>query len=330
MICYCRKNLAMKTSKRHHVVTLVAAGSGMFELSVAVEIFGVDPELGVPWYRFTAATPEPGTVRLDGGIDVLIPHGIEALRTANTIIVTAGWPPGETYSDELLDALRRAHRRGARIVSFCTGTFLLAEAGLLDGRTATTHWNATERFAARYPNVEIDSGVLYVDHGDVMTSAGMASAIDLAIHIVRTDHGAHIANLLARQTVVAPHRHGGQAQFITAPAAPACEADNLGSTIDWMLEHLGDDLPLAAVARHANLSMRQFSRRFLDTMGVTPHQWLIRQRVLRAQELLEQGVASVEEVATRCGFQSAAAMRPHFLRIVTTTPAEYRRCFANC
>lgn len=320
----------MNTAKGHHVVTLVAAGSGMFELSVAIEIFGVDPKLAVPWYRFTAATPEPGPVRLDGGIDVLIPHGIEALRTANTIIVTAGWSPGATYSDELVDALRRAHRRGARIVSFCTGTFLLAEAGLLEGRRATTHWNATARFADRYPNVEIDSGVLYVDHGDVMTSAGMASAIDLAIHIVRTDHGAHIANLLARQIVVAPHRHGGQAQFVTAPAAPVSEADNLGSTIDWMLGHLGDDLPLAAIARHANLSMRQFSRRFLDTMGVTPHQWLIGQRVLRAQELLEQGVASVEEVAMRCGFQSAAAMRPHFLRIVTTTPAEYRRCFANC
>jgi transcriptional regulator GlxA family with amidase domain len=214
------------------------------------------------------------------------------------------------------------------MVSFCAGTFLLAAAGLLDGRRATTHWGATDRFRSRFPDVEIDDDVLYVDNGDILTSAGSASAIDLAIHLVRNDHGSQMANLVARQLVVAPHRHGGQAQFVTTPATTVAPDDNLAGTLEWVVGHLDQDLSLATMAHNANLSTRQFSRRFRETTGTTPHQWLLRQRVLRARELLELGTMSVEEVAHHSGFGSTAAMRPHFRRFVTTSPAAYKRSFA--
>ncbi len=208
------------------------------------------------------------------------------------------------------------------------GAFLLAEAGLLDGRKATTHWHITELLHSRYADTDVVNDVLYVDNGDVLTSAGLAAATDLAIHIVRLDHGADVANRVARNMVVASHRHGGQAQFVAAPAATVAPADNLGGTLDWVAGHLDEDMSLKAMASRANLSVRQFSRRFQQTTGTTPHQWLIRHRIFRAQELLEQGGLSIEEVAQCSGFRSAAAMRPHFTRQVTTSPADYTRGFA--
>lgn len=312
----------------HHVVAYVADGTNLFELAIVAEVFGIRPEGVDAWYRFTVATEHPGTLRVTPGLRMEINAGLGTFRHADTIIV-AGWSSAHTASDALCRALQSAHRRGARIVSMCTGAFLLAQAGLLDGRAATTHWNATERFRSQHPEVDLDPDVLYVDDGDILTSAGSASGIDLAIHLVRLDHGAQVANLVARDLVVAPHRQGGQAQFIAAPAAAVAPDDGLAPTLDWITEHLHEDLSLASMARHANLSTRQFSRRFVDTTGTTPHQWLIRQRVLRAQELLEQGGLSVEEVAHRSGFASAAAMRPHFARHVSTSPADYRRCFAH-
>ena len=323
-----RQNEDMERTTRHRVVTFVAPGNCMFELSVAGEVFGSDPQLGMDWYRFSVAAEHPGPLALGYGLSLDVKHGLSAFRSADTIVV-AGWPTHSNASPQLLAAIRGAHRRGVRMVSFCTGTFLLAEAGLLDGRKATTHWNAADRFRLRHPDIHMDADVLYVDNGDVLTSAGSASAIDLAIHVVRNDHGAHVANLVARQLVVAPHRHGGQAQFVMAPSVSVDEQQSLGATLEWITEHLHQDLPLTAMARHANLSTRQFSRRFQESAGTTPHQWLIRQRVLHAQELLEQGHLSIEEVAQRCGFRSAAAMRPHFARMVTTSPADYRRCFAH-
>ncbi len=317
---------AMAVTKQVNVVALVGDGTSMFDLAVAYEVFGHRPPMEIPWYRFTVATEVPGAVRLDLGLSLMIDRGLASFRSADTIIV-AGWPETASASPALVSALRSAHRRGVRMVSFCSGTFLLAAAGLLDGRRATTHWHATDRFRSRYPEVDIDGDVLYVDNGDILTSAGSASAIDLAIHLVRTDHGTQVANLVARQLVVAPHRHGGQAQFVMAPATTVAPGDNLAGTLEWAIGHLEQDLSLATLAHNANLSTRQFSRRFRETTGTTPHQWLIRQRILRARELLEQGTMSMEEVARRSGFGSTSAMRPHFTRLVTTSPTAYKRSF---
>jgi AraC family transcriptional activator FtrA len=316
----------MAEAKRTHVVALVSDGTSVFDLAVAYEVFGHRPPIEIPWYRFTVATERPGAVRLDIGLRVTIDKGLSSFRTANTIIV-AGWPETATASPALVSAIRSAHRRGVRMVSFCSGTFLLAAAGLLDGRRATTHWDATDRFRSRYPNVEIADDVLYVDNSDILTSAGSASAIDLAIHLVRNDHGTQVANLVARQLVVAPHRHGGQAQFITAPATTVAADDNLAGTLDWVIAHLNRELSLTTMAHNANLSTRQFSRRFKQTTGTTPRQWLIRQRILRARALLEEGAMSIEEVARNSGFSSTAALRPHFNRLVTTSPTAYKRSF---
>jgi AraC family transcriptional regulator, transcriptional activator FtrA len=310
---------------RHHVVALVGQRSSTFDLSVAAEIFGRDPDVGVPWYRFTVATEFPGPVQFDLGLNLTIEHDLSAFRAADTIIVAGSTPA----SAAVVQALREAHRRGVRIVSLCAGAFLLAEAGLLDGRKATTHWHVTDLLRSQYAEIDVVNDVLYVDNGDVLTSAGLAAAIDLAIHVVRRDHGADVANRVARNMVVASHRHAGQAQVVRAPAATVARADNLAGTLDWVAGHLDEDMSLKAMARRANLSVRQFSRRFRATTGTTPHQWLIRHRILRAQELLEQGGLSIEEVARCSGFRSAAAMRPHFTRQVTTSPADYRRGFAT-
>ena len=317
----------MADAKQKHVVALVGRDTSMFDVAVAYEVFGRRPPVEIPWYRFTVATEVPGAVPLDLGLNLTIERGLSSFRTADTIIV-AGWPETAVASPVLVRALRSAHRRGVRMVSFCSGTFLLAAAGLLDGRRATTHWDATDRFQSRYPDVHIDDDVLYVDNGDILTSAGSASAIDLAIHLVRSDHGSHVANLVARQLVVAPHRHGGQAQFVTTPAMTVAPDDNLAGTLEWVIGHLECDLSLSTMAHNANLSPRQFSRRFKQTTGTTPHQWLLRQRILRARELLEQGTMSIEDVARHSGFGSTAAMRPHFTRFVTTSPAAYKRNFA--
>jgi transcriptional regulator GlxA family with amidase domain len=321
-----REDQDMARSSRHRVVALVGEKSSTFDLSVAAEVFGRDPHVGVPWYRFTVATEFPGRVDFDLGLSVMVDHDLSAFRAADTIIVAGASPT----TPSVIHALRDAHRRGVRMVSLCAGTLVLAHAGLLDGRRATTHWHLTGELGSQFPNVDVVTDVLYVDGGgDVLTSAGVAAAIDLAVHVVRLDHGADVANQVARNMVVAPHRHGGQAQFVTAPAVPVAPADNLAATLDWATTHLNEDLSLCTMARSANLSVRQFSRRFQATTGTTPHQWLIHQRVLRAQELLERGTMSIEEVAQHSGFRSAGAMRPHFTRQVTTSPSDYKRSFAT-
>lgn len=314
----------MTREARHRVVVLVGDQSSAFDLSVAAQVFAHDPHIGVPWYRFTVATEHPGPVRLDLGLNLAVDHGLSAFRAADTIIV-AGLVPA---SPPVVDALQAAHRRGVRIVSLCVGAFALAAAGLLDGRRATSHWHVTGKLRLNYPDIDVVNDVLYVDDGNVLTSAGVAAAIDLVIHLVRLDHGAEVANRIARDMVVAPHRHGGQAQFVQTPAETVAPADNLGGTLDWVTEHLDEHITLQTMARRANLSVRQFSRRFQEATGTTPHQWLIRHRILRAQALLEHSGMSIEEVAAHCGFRSAAAMRPHFTRRVTTSPTSYRRNFA--
>ncbi|HEX3426833.1 MAG TPA: helix-turn-helix domain-containing protein [Acidimicrobiales bacterium] len=318
---------AAKKIRRHLVAAVVFDGVSPFEFAVACEVFGIDrtKDVGVPWYRFLVCAAGPTPVRAGTGFTIGTSHGLEALRRADTILVPAG--EGEK-NEELLDALRRAHKRGARIMSVCTGAFVLAAAGLLDGRRATTHWAHAAELSRRYPLVQVDPDVLYVDDGDILTSAGTAAGIDLCLYVVRLDYGAEAANIVARRMVVPPHRDGGQAQFVAQPLPEVSLAcDPFTEALAWALEHLEEDLSIGQLAARAAMSPRTFARRFGDTHGTTPHQWLLRQRVLLAQRLLETTDLGVEQVAARCGMGTAANLRQHFQRIVRNTPQGYRRCF---
>jgi transcriptional regulator GlxA family with amidase domain len=314
----------------HTVAAVIADGVSPFELSVACEVFGLDrSEIVDPWYRFMVCAVGTRPVRTKGtaGMTLDTPFGLADLERADTLVVPM-WTPGEQPGAELVDALRAAHERGARILSFCSGAFLLAEAGLLDGRRATTHWAFASDLAARFPAVAVEPDVLYVVDGQVMTSAGTAAAIDLCLHVVRLDHGADAANAVARRMVVPPHRDGGQAQYIQAPVPlVGDEADPFRGTLEWAIEHLDQPLTVEVLARRAVMSPRTFARRFVASTGTTPLQWLLRQRVLLAQRLLETRDDPVERIAERCGFGSAAGMRVHFQRQVGTNPTAYRRTF---
>ena len=315
-------------STPHVVVTLLGPKVSMFELSVACEIFGLDRrELADPWYEHRVASAGGSPHRSPEGVIVEAPYGLDELERADTIVLPArsflGVPPAE-----VLDGLRAAHARGARLLSVCTGAFVLAAAGLLDGRRATTHWMWAGELARSYPQINVDAKVLYVDAGDgVFTSAGSAAGIDLMLHVVRLDHGAEVANAVARRLVVPPHRDGGQAQFVDLPMPAPGGDEPLSSVLGWMLEHLDDDLSVEQLARRARTSPRTFARRFRAVTGTTPHQWLLRQRVLRAQQLLETTDEPVERVAQRCGFGSAAGLRQHFGRTMSASPLAYRRAF---
>ena len=299
------------------------------EISVATEFLGIErPLVGARWYRLTICTPEPGPVALEGGMTLQVDRGLDATRRADTVLVP-GWCGRSAGEPAVVDALRRAHRRGARLVSFCTGAFALAAAGVLDGRRATTHWDAADDLRRRYPEVDVDPDVLYIEDGNVWTSAGSAASIDCALAIVRADHGAEVANELARDLVVPPHREGGQAQFVAAPVPTERDGDPLAASLDWALERLDQPLRVADLAAHANLSPRQFNRRFRDATGTTPHQWLLAQRLLLARRLLETTDVPVERVADDAGFGSPAALRLHFQRSLHTSPQAYRRVFAQ-
>jgi transcriptional regulator GlxA family with amidase domain len=306
-------------------VTLLTPGANPFEFAVACEVFGIDrPELSVEWYEHRlAAAVRPLVV--NGGWTLDTCHGLEATETADTLIVPACplQPPAEAVA-----AVRAAYERGARIVSFCSGAFALAAAGILDGRDATTHWMYAADFQRRFPRVRFDPEVLYVDDGQVLTSAGTAGAIDLALHIVRRDHGSMVAGAVARRMVVAPHRDGGQAQFVTAPVPEAPYRDGLRPVLAWMEQHLDQPQTVDDLARLAAMSPRTLARRFRDVTGTTPLRWLTHQRVARAQELLEATDLPVEVIARRTGFGTAANLRVHFRRATGTSPAEHRRIHA--
>jgi len=318
--------------RRHRVVTVIVEGMAPLELSVSSELFETDrPELGIPWYEHAFVTPRPGRVALRGGFDVHVDNGLDAMGRADTIIVP-GWRPITDPLDlepEVAEGLRRAHRRGARLVSFCTGAFALAGAGVLDGRRATTHWMRTEQLAAMFPDVDVDPAVLYVDEGDVLTSAGSAASIDLGLYLVRQDHGADIANQVARDLVVPPHRDGGQAQYIDLPVAPCASSDPLAATLDWAREHLDEALAIEDLAAHATMSPRTFIRHFRQATGTTPHKWLTGHRVAAAQALLETSDLSIDRIAEECGFGTAASLRVHFQRQVRCSPQAYRATFAS-
>jgi transcriptional regulator GlxA family with amidase domain len=311
------------------VAAVVADGFSPFEFAIACEVFGIDrtEDVGRPWYRFVVCAADPAPVDTKVGFSVNIQHGLEVLDVADMIVVPTR-PPCES-SPAFLEALRRANARGARIMSFCTGAFVLAEAGLLDGRRATTHWMYAAELARRYPRVDVDPGVLYIDDGDILTSAGTAAGIDLCLHVVRQDYGAEAANVTARRMVVPPHRDGGQAQFVRQPVQVAAPSDAFADTVVWAQEHLDETITVELLAQRSAMSARTFARSFRDRTGTTPHQWLLGERVLLAQRLLETTALPIEVVAGRCGLGTATNLRQHFQRIVRTTPTAYRRMFRS-
>ncbi|MFD8499178.1 helix-turn-helix domain-containing protein [Amycolatopsis sp. NPDC059657] len=306
----------------------LAATDGMlhFELAVATELFGSDlTHITDPWYDFAICGAK--AVRV-GRFLVEPDHGLDHLPSAGTVIVPALADVDVDPPADLVDAVRAAHEAGARIVSLCTGAFVLAAAGLLDGLRATTHWAHTDALAARYPQVEVDPDVLYVDNGSVLTAAGKAAAMDLCLHLVRTDHGSAIANVVARRMVVPPHRAGGQAQFVSTPMPPQDDRP-LGVLFPWVAERLDQPLTVEDLARQANMSSRNLGRHFRSATGTTPLQWLLTQRIRRAQELLETTDESVDAIAEAAGMGTATTLRRHFHRTVGVPPDTYRRTFRS-
>jgi transcriptional regulator GlxA family with amidase domain len=308
------------------VALAVTDGMLHFELAVALEVFGSAPAaVTVPWYDLTVCGPRP--VRL-GPFRLVPDHGFDHLRRADTVIVP-GWADVDVPPPpDLVAALRAAHEEGARIVSLCTGAFVLAGAGLLDGRRATTHWAHTDILADRHPAVLVDPDVLYVDNGTVLTSAGKAAALDLCLHLVRLDHGSAIANTVARRLVVPPHRAGGQAQFVTAPV-PDQDDHPLTALFPWIIERLDQPLTVEDLARQAGMSSRHLGRHFRAATGTTPLQWLLAQRIRRAQELLEKTDDDIDTIARSTGMGTATTLRRHFNRTLGVPPDTYRRTFRS-
>ena len=310
------------------VSAIVADGVvGSFGVGVTSEVFGYDrTELGLPRFDFALVSEAPGVMRTDTGIPITVEHGLERLARSDIVSITAWELFDRVPSPALLDAFREAHARGATIISHCTGAFVLASAGLLDGKRVTTHWKWAGELAARFPAVQVDPTVLYVDNGQVITGAGTAAGVDPLLHLVRREWGASAANALAREMVVPPHRDGGQAQFIDAPV-PACEDDLLGAVLEWAQHHLADDISVDLLARRALMSPRSFARRFKATTGTTPHAWLLGRRLAAAEALLEESDAPVEEIARLVGFGTTAGLREQFARRRGVSPRAYRQTF---
>ncbi len=312
------------------VAVLAFDGISPFHLSVPCMVFGEDrTETGQPRFRLRVCASEPGVLQTSAGFSLTVQHGLEAIRQAQIVVVPAWGDARPPAPLALLRALQAAHRRGATIVGLCVGAFVLAEAGLLDGRPATTHWNFADSFARQYPKVRLQPEVLYVDDGDVLTSAGTAAGIDCCLHVLRVRYGAEAANRAARRMVVAPHRQGGQAQYIQQPVPAACEHDRLAPLLEWLGRHLHQPHTLDELARRSLMSRRNFTRRFLESTGTTVGQWLQNQRLALAQRLLETTQRPVERVATDAGFGSAVSLRKHFVAAFQISPTAYRQQFSQ-
>ncbi|MER5889536.1 helix-turn-helix domain-containing protein [Streptomyces sp. NPDC001941] len=321
----------------HRVVVLALPGLLPFELGIPHRIFGraFAPEAAEggerrALYETVTCGLRPGAVRTDADFDIHVAHGAEALATADTVVVPASYELGPVYergelTPELAGALGHL-RPGTRLVSICTGAYVLAAAGLLDGRPATTHWSSAGHFQRLFPAVRVDPDVLFIDDGDVLTSAGVAAGVDLCLHIVRRDHGTTVANDVARRTVVPPHRDGGQAQFIQRPVPEPQSSTTLRARA-WALAHLHEPVQLRDLAEQEAMSVRTFTRRFREEAGVSPGQWLTSQRVERARQLLEDTDLSVDQVAARAGFGTAQSMRQHLQAALGVAPTAYRRTF---
>ncbi|CAL9554933.1 GlxA family transcriptional regulator [Streptomyces sp. enrichment culture] len=311
-----------------NVAAVVMDGVQPFELGVVCEVFGIDrSDDGLPVYDFAVASAEGAEVRTTTGFSLRVEHGLERLESADLIAVPAGWSyPDREFPPELLQALRQGVERGARVLSVCSGVYVLGAAGLLDGRRCTAHWRHTQELAVRHPRARIEPDVLYVDDDPVITSAGTAAGIDACLHLVRKEQGPEVANAIARRMVVPPHRDGGQAQYVERPL-PATACDTVGEVLAWMERNLDQEVTVEQLAERAHMSPRTFARRFQQETGTTPYRWILRQRVLLAQRLLEATDETVDAIAGRTGFGTAAALRHQFVRAVGVTPQAYRRTF---
>ncbi len=310
----------------HRVTALVRPGQSTFELACAAQVFGIERPGLATQYAFSVCAERPGPVPTLAGYDMLVTEGLDALDRADTVVVPGWLPTEEPPSPAVVRALRRAHSHGARLVSICSGAFALAYAGLLDGRRATTHWARADELAARFPHVRVDPDVLYVDHGDVATSAGAGAGIDLCMHLVRSDQGARYAADVARSMVMPPHREGGQLQY-SAPPHPAQTDGTLAPLLEWVTGRLGESVTIENMAAHAGVSARTLARRFADQLGTSPGQWLLARRIATAQILLESSDLPLDAVARRAGLSSATNLRRRFLNTLGTTPGAYRRAF---
>ncbi|SDJ07236.1 Transcriptional regulator GlxA family, contains an amidase domain and an AraC-type DNA-binding HTH domain [Paraburkholderia steynii] len=315
--------------KTPHVVAAVAFdGISPFHLSVPCVVFAEDrSDGGVLGFEFRVCSIDPGPLATTAGFSIAATHGLDALADADTIIVPTWRDPDETPPGALLDALRAAHARGAQLVGLCLGAYVLAAAGLLDGRAATTHWAWAADFARRFPNVKVDPQVLYVDDGDILTSAGTAAGLDCCLHVVRKLCGAQRANYIARRLVVPPHRQGGQAQYVQQPMPPDLRGDRLSALLDWVHGTLDAPHTLDSLAGRAAMSRRTFTRHFKAATGTTVSAWLLAQRLARAQQLLESTDESIESIAGMAGFGSTASLRQHFTDAFRTSPSAWRREF---
>ncbi|MES2246981.1 MAG: helix-turn-helix domain-containing protein [Pseudomonadota bacterium] len=320
----------MRSSAVETIAVVAFDGISPFHLSVPCMVFGEDrTDTGAPRFRVQVCAPEPGPLATNAGFTLVVPHGLEAIRRAQIVVVPSWRDDGRPAPPALIRALQAAHRRGATVVGLCLGAFVLAEAGLLDGRPATTHWHLAAAFAKQYPQVVLQPEVLYVDDGDVLTSAGTAAGIDCCLHLLRVRYGADTANRAARRMVVAPHRQGGQAQYIQQPVPAAAERDRLTPLLEWLGRHLQVPHELDELARRALMSRRTFTRRFRESTGTTVGQWLQNQRLALAQRLLETTDRSVERVAADAGFGSAVLLRKHFATAFKVSPTVYRRQFSQ-
>jgi AraC family transcriptional activator FtrA len=330
MIDTVRDNPANLINRRKNIAIVVYDGFTAFELGVVCEVFGDDRWVtpGDPWYRLFICSENAEPVTSDAGFQIVVPHGLDRLAKVDTVIVTPTYRPDDVPTG-VYEALRRSHARGARIVSLCAGAFVLAEAGLLDGRRVATHWAECGELALRYPLLDVDASVLFVDDGDIVTGAGSAASIDVCLHLVRQDYGSEVATQLARQLVVPPQRDGGQAQFIENPL-PSLDSSNLfADTVAWMQEHLDEPVTIEDLAAKSAMSPRTFARRFVAATGTTPYQWLVAQRVQLAQRLLEMSDLTIEAVAQHSGFCTASNLRKHFSRVFHTSPQAYRHTFQD-
>lgn len=310
------------------VAALVGGKVAAFELGIVCQVFGLDrSDDGLPTYDFAVCTQAPGAVPSTSGFDVQVTHGLDRLAHADLITVPA-WPElDEPVPAPVVSALRDAVERGAQLLAICTGAFLPATAGLLDGRRATTHWQFTDRLRGRYPSVQVVNDVLYVEDGAIVTSAGAAAGVDACLHVVRAEHGAAVANALARRMVVPAHRAGGQHQYVEMPVPTPDVGYELSELMDWMLAHLDQPLTVPELAARALMSPRTFARRFTARTGTTPHRWLLDQRLRLAEQLLETTGATVDTIAVRTGFGSTDALRHHFHARRGVSPVSYRRAF---
>jgi AraC family transcriptional regulator, transcriptional activator FtrA len=314
-------------TERHAVAAVAYDRLCTFEFGCTVELFALPrPELAVPWYDFAVCAAERGPIRATGGIAMQVSHSLRLLERVDTIIIPGWRDADEAPPEDLLRKVRRAYERGARLCSICSGVFVLAAAGVLAGKRATTHWRYVDRLASRYPDISVEPNALYVDEGQVLTSAGSAAGLDMLLHLVRKDFGAKVANQVAQRLVIPPHREGGQAQFVPRPVASDGRG-RLSKLLDWIRVHIASDHTIESLSGRASMSPRTLQREFKAATGLAPYEWIVRERIERAKELLESGRLPAQRIAERVGMGSAESLRHHFRERVGTTPAQYRARF---